>query len=66
MHPEINYDTTSGGGRSLPHDSTIDVLVPIGITLNFIDSWLQLLKKNYPQQATIYSEKMSDFSRIFL
>ena len=39
-HPTVNDDKSSGGGRTLTPDSTEDVLVSVGITLNFIDSCL--------------------------
>ena len=45
MHSTWNYGASSGGGRPLPDESTTDVLVSLGITLNFIDSWLQLINK---------------------
>ena len=41
MHPAENDDASSGGGRPLMDDSTKEVLVSLGITLNFIYSWLQ-------------------------
>ena len=35
-HPPVNYYTSSGGGISLPYNSTKSALVFLGLTLNFI------------------------------
>ena len=47
MHPNGNDDASSGGVISLLPDSTEYVLVSLGLTPNFIESWLQLFKTNY-------------------
>ena len=59
-HPTINYDTSSGGGIPLTSNSTKDVLVSFGLTLNFIDSWLKSPKEKYLPQTTIYCEEMCE------
>ena len=41
MNATGNYYASSDDGRSLPHESTVYSLVSLGLTLNFIDSWMQ-------------------------
>ena len=55
MHPPVNEYASNGGGRPLTDGSTIDALVSLGITLNFINSWLQSFKKHIfsKQQCTV-------------
>ena len=63
-NPTLNYDTSNyGSGGPLPAESTTDESVLLGLTMNFIGSWLQLFKKNYLQQTTMYCEKMSELFR---
>ena len=38
MNPTVNYYAGSCVGRPLPHESTVDSLVSLGLTLNFINS----------------------------
>ena len=40
ISPTINDDSSSGGGRPLLYESTIDVLVSLGLTLKFFYSWV--------------------------
>ena len=35
-------------------------LKPLGLILNFIDSWLQFFEENYSQWTMMYREKMSE------
>ena len=60
-HPTINDDASSGGGITLPYNSTKYVSVSFGLTLNFIDIWLKLLKTNYLHQTRMYCEEMCEF-----
>ena len=46
MNTTGNYDGDRGGGRPLSPESIIYALVSLWITLNFIESWPQLFKKN--------------------
>ena len=41
MNARANYYASSGDGRPLTHDPTVYSLVLLGLTLNFIDSWMQ-------------------------
>ena len=41
MNPTGNYYASSGDGKPLPHKSKVYSLVSLGLTLNFIDSWMQ-------------------------
>ena len=59
MHPTGNYDASSGYGRLMTYESTIDAFLPLGIKMNFIDSCIQSLKKKYLQKTAMYGEKMS-------
>ena len=61
MHPTGSGDTSSGGVRPLPYYSTVDMLVSIVITLNFIVSWVQSFKTNYLLRKRLYGEKMREF-----
>ena len=60
MHPTGNYDASSGCGRLLTDESTIDTFLSLGLKMNFIDSCIQSLKKNYLQKTAMYGEKMSE------
>ena len=53
-------DASCGGGRAMPTDSTEYVLVLLGLTLNFIENWLQSFKTNCIHQTTMYCDKMSE------
>ena len=57
MNPTGNNDESSGGGRSLPPDSTEYELVSLGLTLNFFEIWLQSFKKNYLHPKTCIVRK---------
>ena len=59
MNPTGNYYSSSRDGRPLTHESTVYSLLLLGLTLNFIDSWMQLFRTNYLQQKTMYGDKMS-------
>ena len=47
MNPSGNYDASSGGVILMSDYLTTYALVSLGITLNFIDIWLQLFKNNF-------------------
>ena len=53
MHPTGNDDASSGVGGPFPPDLKQYALVSLGIILNFIESWIQSLKKNYLHQTTM-------------
>ena len=53
-HPTANDDAISDGDIPLPPDSKKTVLVSFGLTLNFIDSWLQSFKTNYLPLTSMY------------
>ena len=60
MHPIVNDNASSGCGRLIPPDSTMDALVSLGLTQKFIDSWLKSFKKNYLQRTMMHGKKMSE------
>ena len=61
MNARANYYASSGDGRPLTHDPTVYSLVLLGLTLNFIDIWMQSFNTNYLQKTTMYGDKMSEF-----
>ena len=50
-HTSVNGEASIGGGRTLLFSSTNYSLIYIGLTLNFIESWLKSLKNNYLHQT---------------
>ena len=40
-NPTVNYDASSGGGIPLTPESTEDLLVLLGLRINFIGSWIK-------------------------
>ena len=54
-HPTVN-DDSSGGVILLVFNSKKYVLVSLGLTLNFIESWIKSIKASYLRQTTIYFE----------
>ena len=61
LHTTWNVSESCGVCRPLSYGSTADVSVSFEITMNFVDSWIQSLKKNHIHWTTIYSDKMSEF-----
>ena len=43
-HTNINYCASSCGDRPLPYNPKKYMLVSLGLTLNFIGSWIKSLK----------------------
>ena len=60
MHPTEYCDASSGGGRPLPYELKKYVLLSLGLTLNFADSWLQLFKNFFLCLTSVYGDKMSE------
>ena len=52
-----NDDGISGGGYTLPSNSTTEVLVLLSAIINFIGCWLKALEHNY-----LYRSHMHIFS----
>ena len=51
--PTVNDDTRIDGGIPQTYNSTKDVLVSFGLSLNCIGSCLKSLKENYHNQTTM-------------
>ena len=47
MHETISYSLSTGGGITLPYDSTIDSLNDLNFIINFIDTGLKGLYYDY-------------------
>ena len=62
--PTVNDDTSSVSARPLLSNWKEVVLVSLGITLNFIDSWLKSLKANYLHQRKNCEEMCELFNKL--
>ena len=51
-------DVSSSGGYVLPYYLTIEALVSLSATINFIYCWLQGLEQKYLERSNIYFETM--------
>ena len=49
-----------GGGRPLPEDYTINSFVYICVSINFIDTWTNLLANNFAWCCCTYQENMEE------
>ena len=59
-HPSYFDYGISGGGNTLPSNSTTEALVSINATINFIDCWLQILEHNFLERSNMYFETMKN------
>ena len=46
-HKPVNYETSSGGARQLPSNSTEEVLKSFGMEIKFIESWPKSFKIHF-------------------
>ena len=52
-------DVSSGGGCSLPSNSTTEELVLLGATMDFIGCWIKSLKQNMLELCNMYDFNMN-------
>ena len=57
-NPSTFDDGRNGGGYALPKNSTIELLVSLSETINFIDFCLKGLEHNLLERSNIYFETM--------
>ena len=57
-HKSVNDQSISGDGRPLSSNSTKHDLISFGITLNFIEIWLQSFNANFLCRKTMYCEEI--------
>ena len=62
MHTTEPYYASVDGGILLPNNSTTDVLVSLGLTLNFVYHWIQCFESNYTSIIAFYKEKLESCS----
>ena len=61
QHPPSIDGSSSGGGNSIPQNSTTEALASLGATFDFIDCWLKCFDINYQDRSNMYIEDMQDF-----
>ena len=54
INPSEHDDGSSGGGYPLPSNSTIEALVLLGATIDFIGFWLKSLEQNLLERCHMY------------
>ena len=58
QHPSYVDDVLSGGGNTLPSNSSTEALSSIGETIGFIDFWLKFVDRNYLSRSNMFIETM--------
>ena len=52
-NPSVHDYGSSAGGYSMPLNSTIEALVSLSATINFIGCWLQALEHNFLERCNM-------------
>ena len=66
QHLSYVDDGTSGGGKEIPQNSTIEELDSLGATFDFIDFWLRCFDQKYQARSNTYSEAIQDWFKKIL
>ena len=53
-NPSEHDDESSGGGYSIPFNSTTEALCSLSASINFIGCWLQVLEHNFLERCNMY------------
>ena len=53
-------ETYFHGGRNLPEDSNLNLLVSLSRNTNFIDAWINTSEKNISWCFLVYQDKMKE------